>query len=219
VAAPSPAAASAPEGNQAQVLRDAQVKAQRARKGLLLKEKLKGLSKEERLKFWQRKAPREEKSKVVGVLLVTYNLDNKGRESPIIAWKDILECLDCPKPLFISVVGAKLAECYFDEKHVASAREALSKGGVLVEHRVLTQADVTRRAGVYVRGFFPPFRQAALQGLDKALRQEVLRVAEESAAKVVGDKARKDLLKQLQVDKGLLAMEDPVKTDAEEASG
>jgi hypothetical protein len=219
VAAPSPATATAPEGNQAKPGKEATVSQKRARKGEQLKKKLEGLSKEDRLKFWKRKAPQEGRSKVVGVLLITYDMCNQGRESPIIAWRDILDCLDCPKPLYVSVVGQKLAELYFEENDITSAREALLKSGALVEHRALTQSDVSRRAGVYMRGYFLPYRHAALHGLDLVSRQEVLRIAEESAMKVTDAEVRKRRLAWIQKDRGLFAKEDPLTMDQEAATG
>jgi hypothetical protein len=162
----------------------------------------------------------EGRAKSVSVLTAHFKLNKVARETPVVSWKALVRSVGCPKPVWISLISANMAELFLEDKDVAAATEALRKEGILVERPRLSKdphgdtvialraSDVYRRCSVYVRGYFRPLRQAAFHGLDKDGVRRVLCHAEEVANKTKDIYKRKQSLYQIGKDKAIFLRED-----------
>jgi hypothetical protein len=80
-------------------------------------------------------------------------------------------------------------------------KQALSKGGYLLEDRPVLERDLERRKQVYLRGYFLPLRRAALAGFSPDLQLKLLEMAWTSLAKMPDPQVRRQWQFQIKKDR------------------
>jgi hypothetical protein len=132
--------------------------------------------------------PEEKIVNEISSIVLTTNFSTKARTSPILAWKILVKSWTDHYPLMISIINPNTAEIFYDSRQESKLLSNLLPT-VKVIQREVGYSDISRRAKLYLTGYFKNLRLSALKDFSPHQKSQVLMRAQEIIPKLMKDPA------------------------------
>lgn len=142
--------------------------------------------------------PTQQTTEVAGFTAV-FPLTQTACRKPRLAISRLIHALTGIRVLSVSMVAWRKAEIFLDQRHLAEVLETLQANRITILDSLTTEAQVTRRAHMYLHAKFKALRLKALDGFSLALQHQLLQRAKELLPRVFPDNPSEQSHKRLTI--------------------
>jgi regulator of replication initiation timing len=122
--------------------------------------------------------PEEKIIDKISSIILNTNFSTKARTSPTLAWKILIKSWTDHYPLMISIINPNTAEIFYNSCLESKLKNNLSMTpSVKIIQREIGNNDISRRAKVYLTGYFKNLRLSTLQEFNQTQKSQLLLAA------------------------------------------